>query len=141
MWLFIGITYRQQRKCDWPGNANADAEDRADDPVSDGCRVSVKICRTGENRENRGVGKIENLKSDPNNATHNSRFEKTSANEAAKLIKTSIMAAIIKADPRAQEAAINNRKNLIALFREPFFVEEIPIISSLRPAKNNIFHK
>ena len=48
------------------------------------------------------------------------------AHKAAALVKAAVMSAIVKATPLAQEHAKTERRDLIALFPEPVFVEEIP---------------
>lgn len=48
------------------------------------------------------------------------------AYDAAKLVKGAVMEAVVAADPKAQERAKQERIDLLALFPETIFVEEIP---------------
>lgn len=46
--------------------------------------------------------------------------------DAVKLVKSAVMAAVVKDNPDAQERKVNERRDLLALFQEPIHVEEIP---------------
>jgi len=48
------------------------------------------------------------------------------AYDAVKLVKAAVMAAVVQADPKAQQRKIQERQEILALFPEPIHVEEIP---------------
>lgn len=48
------------------------------------------------------------------------------AYKAADLVREAVLTDMMKADPRAQQRAASQREELLSLFPEPIFVEEIP---------------
>lgn len=50
----------------------------------------------------------------------------SAAHDAAQAIEAEVMAEVIKLDPKAQEHRIAERQQIVGLFADPLFVEEIP---------------
>jgi len=55
-----------------------------------------------------------------------SRNLRVLANNSADQIEAAIMERVMSTDPECQQASLHNRKDLLALFLQPIFVEEIP---------------